>query len=54
MQVDLVRNKQIHPVVGHVVDGLNNVDELFEIMRRGENFGKLVVAVSNESDQAKL
>lgn len=52
--VDLVRNKQIHPVISHVVNGLNNVDELFEIMKRGENFGKLVVTVSDEGDQAKL
>lgn len=54
MQVDFVRNKQIHPVISHVVGGMNKVDELFEIMKRAENFGKLVVTVSNESDQAKL
>ena len=37
-----------------MVNGLNNVDELFEIMKRAGNFGKLVVTVSNESDEAKL
>lgn len=49
-----MRNKQIHPVVSHVVNGINEVDALFEIMKKGENFGKLVVTVSHESDQAKL
>lgn len=52
--VDLVRNKQIHPVISHVVNGMDKTDECFEIMRKAENFGKLVVTVSTESDQAKL
>ncbi|KAI5785076.1 hypothetical protein DFH27DRAFT_487678 [Peziza echinospora] len=48
--VDLVRNKQIHPVISHSVHGFEKVDELFEVMRKAENFGKLVVMLADEGD----
>lgn len=47
-------------MVSHVVDGMGQVEELFDIMKKAENFGKLVVTLSTEyrqpdnSDLAKL
>lgn len=38
-------------MVSHVVHGMEQVEELFDIMRKAENFGKLVVAVSSDTRQ---
>ncbi|RPA80161.1 NAD(P)-binding protein [Ascobolus immersus RN42] len=50
--VSFVRLKQIRPVISTTTRGFESVDELFEIMRSGKQFGKLVVLLGN--DQAKL
>lgn len=55
--VAYVGKQQIHPVISRVVYGLENlkdIDDLFEDMKRGSQFGKLVVQVSEESQQSKL
>lgn len=55
--VDYVAKQQIHPVISRVVHGLENlkdIDDLFEDMKKGNHFGKLVIQVSNESPQNKL
>lgn len=55
--VAYVGKQQIHPVISRVVYGLENlkdIDDLFEDMKRGTQFGKLVVKVSEESQQSKL
>ena len=55
--VEYVGKQQIHPVISRVVHGLDNlkdIDDLFEDMKRGSQFGKLVVQVSKEGQQSKL
>ncbi|KAK6067003.1 zinc-binding dehydrogenase [Seiridium cupressi] len=47
--IDFVREKQIKPIVSRTVKGLNNmgeIDGLFEDMRDGKQFGKLVIEIS--------
>lgn len=46
-----VREKKIKPIVSRVVKGLDNlkgIDSLFEDMRDGKQFGKLVIVVKEE------
>jgi NADPH:quinone reductase-like Zn-dependent oxidoreductase len=53
--VAFVREKRIVPVVSRTVKGLNNIagiDSLFEDMRDGKQFGKLVIEIS-EPESAK-
>lgn len=54
--VAFVNDMQIKPVVSRVVQGLDNIkeiDELFDDMKNGTQFGKLVVELSN-SGKSKL
>ena len=49
--VDFVRERKIRPVVSRVVKGLDNlegIDGLFEDMKAGRQFGKLVVQIGGE------
>ena len=46
--VQFIREKRIRPVVDRVVDGIENLEEiegLFEDMRKGRHFGTLVVRI---------
>jgi D-arabinose 1-dehydrogenase-like Zn-dependent alcohol dehydrogenase len=56
--VQFVREKKIRPVVSRVVKGLDNMSEierLFDDMKRGAQFGKLVIEVSSDgSGSSKL
>lgn len=56
--VEFVKEKKIKPVVSRVVKGLDNMPEiesLFDDMKRGAQFGKLVIEVSSEgSGSSKL
>jgi D-arabinose 1-dehydrogenase-like Zn-dependent alcohol dehydrogenase len=47
--IDLVKTKNIKPVVSRVVQGLDiaQIDTLFDDMKRGSQFGKLVVDLSS-------
>ncbi|KAM7214307.1 alcohol dehydrogenase [Rhypophila decipiens] len=50
--IQFVGEKKIRPVVSRVVKGLDNVegiDGLFEDMRAGKQFGKLVILIEGES-----
>lgn len=50
--VDFVRSNGIKPIVSHVVTGIENLDginELFENMKSGSQFGKLVIDLSEPS-----
>lgn len=38
------------PVVSHVLDGLENAEEGFQIIQRGDHFGKVVVRVKHDDD----
>ncbi|KAI1779781.1 NAD(P)-binding protein [Hypoxylon cercidicola] len=51
--VEFVRRHEVRPVVSRVVRGLGNVgaiDGLFEDMRRGKQFGKLVIDISSDGE----
>ncbi|KAK3398797.1 hypothetical protein B0T20DRAFT_353780 [Sordaria brevicollis] len=54
--VEFVREKGIRPVVSKVVRGLDNlsgIDELFEEMKQGKQFGKLVVLIDGKAEEGK-
>ncbi len=51
--VQFVREKKIKPVVSRVAKGLDNMAEiegLFDDMKKGSQFGKLVIEVSPEGN----
>ncbi|KAK4553649.1 hypothetical protein LTR86_009147 [Recurvomyces mirabilis] len=55
--VKFVQSKHLKPVVSRSVSGLDNLDginSLFEDMKSGSQFGKLVVEVSKENEASKL
>ncbi|KAI0465816.1 hypothetical protein F4859DRAFT_346281 [Xylaria cf. heliscus] len=56
--VAFVRDKKIRPVVSRVVRGLDNIKDiegLYEDIREGRQFGKLVILIApDENDSAKL
>ncbi len=52
--VRFVGEKKIRPVVSLAVDGIDRADECFEVMKNGDQFGKLVIIISGESDSSKL
>jgi D-arabinose 1-dehydrogenase-like Zn-dependent alcohol dehydrogenase len=50
--VAFVNEKKIKPVVSRVVKGIDNlkeIDELFDEMKKGSQFGKLVIELENGS-----
>ncbi|KAH0559242.1 Zinc-type alcohol dehydrogenase-like protein YogA, partial [Trichoglossum hirsutum] len=51
--VEYVRVKKIRPVVSRVVHGLDlkEIDGLFEEMKAGKQFGKLVVELTGEGEE---
>ncbi|KAK5138553.1 hypothetical protein LTR08_000141 [Meristemomyces frigidus] len=55
--VKFVETKHLKPVISRTVRGLNNldgIDSLFEDMKSGSQFGKLVIEVSQEGGSSKL
>lgn len=54
--VDFVRSTKAKPVVSRVVQGfdLEEINGLFEDMKKGSQFGKLVIEVSKEGVESKL
>ncbi|KAK4125467.1 NAD(P)-binding protein [Parathielavia appendiculata] len=53
--VEFVREHKIRPVVSRVVRGLDNLEEiesLFEDMKAGRQFGKLVIQIDAEADSS--
>ena len=52
-----VESKHLKPVVSRTVSGLDNLDginSLFDDMKNGRQFGKLVVEVAKENEVSKL
>jgi D-arabinose 1-dehydrogenase-like Zn-dependent alcohol dehydrogenase len=50
--IAFVNEKKIKPVVSRVVKGIDNlkeIDELFDEMKKGSQFGKLVIELDNSS-----
>lgn len=55
--VAFVKEKKITPVVSRVVKGLNNLQEidiLFDEMKKGSQFGKLVIEIGQGGNSSKL
>lgn len=55
--VAFVNDKKIKPIVSRVVKGLDNLEEidtLFDDMKKGSQFGKLVIEVADGSNSSKL
>ncbi|KAL2196759.1 hypothetical protein P885DRAFT_37456 [Corynascus similis CBS 632.67] len=55
--VEFVRTHKIRPVVSRVVKGLDNlegIDSLFEDMKAGKQFGKLVIQITDDDSSSKL
>lgn len=54
--MEFVRTHQLKPVVSRVVKGLEiePINGLFEDMKKGSQFGKLVVEVSQEGTSSRL
>ena len=54
--VEFVREKKIKPVVSRSVSGIGNIegiDSLFEEMKKGSQFGKLVVEIGQEDGKVR-
>lgn len=55
--VNFVAEKKLVPIVSKVAQGLDNLqelDSLFEEMKNGSQFGKLVVNIAKEGPHSKL
>lgn len=55
--VDFVKEKKLKPVVSRVVQGIENIqvlDELFDYMKNGSQFGKLVIVIASNEIESKL
>ena len=54
--MEFIRIKHIRPIISRVVQGLElePIDGLFEEMRTGSQFGKLVVEISKEGASSRL
>lgn len=55
--VAFVNDKKIKPVVSRLVKGLDNIkeiDTLFDDMKKGSQFGKLVIEIADGSNSSKL
>lgn len=49
-----IEQHQIVPIVSHILEGLEHFEKGFEIMEKGNQFGKIVIKVSDESKETKL
>ena len=51
---EFIAQHGIAPIVSRVLDGLENVEESFELLARGDHFGKIVIWMDGSSTTAKL
>lgn len=55
--IAFVNEKKIRPVVSRVVKGLDNLDDinsLFDDMKKGTQFGKLVIEIASSNSRSRL
>ena len=55
--VAFVDSKQIRPVISRVVYGIDNLDtleEVFDEMKNGNHFGKLIVSLKKATKSSKM
>ncbi|KAF8967307.1 hypothetical protein BDZ97DRAFT_1804430 [Flammula alnicola] len=51
---DFLAKHRIVPIVSHVLNGLESADEGFELIKRGDQFGKVVIKLRQGDVKAKL
>jgi len=55
---EFIAQHRIVPIVSHVVDGLESTEQGFELLKRGDQFGKVVIklrdSIATAGTQAKL
>jgi len=55
---EFIAQHRIVPIVSHVVDGLESAEQGFELLKRGDQFGKVVIKLRDSrvtaGTQAKL
>ena len=49
---DFLATHRIVPIVSHVLDGLESAEEGFELLKRGDQFGKVVIRLRQEADSS--
>jgi len=40
---DFITQHRIVPIISHVLDGLESAEQGFELLKRGDQFGKVVI-----------
>jgi len=45
---DFITEHRIVPQISHVLDGLQSAEEGFELIKRGDQFGKVVIKLRQE------
>lgn len=40
---NFITEKKLVPVISHIIDGLESIEKGFEVLEKGEQFGKVVV-----------
>ena len=51
---EFLAEHRIVPVVSHVLDGLESAEEGFELLKKGDQFGKVIVNLNTIGIQPKL
>ena len=55
--VDFIKTNKARPVISRTVQGIENLDginSLFDDMKRGTQFGKLVIEITKQGSESKL
>ena len=45
---------RIAPVISHTLDGFESAEEGFDLIQRGDHFGKVVIRVRHDSQPSRL
>ena len=48
---DFIAKHRITPVISCVLAGLENADEGFELLARGDHFGKIIIRMDSDSSR---
>jgi len=51
---DFIAQHRITPIVSRVLDGLENAEEGFDLLSRGDHFGKIVIRMDSSPPNANL
>jgi D-arabinose 1-dehydrogenase-like Zn-dependent alcohol dehydrogenase len=55
--LDFIKDKKTKPVISRTVQGIENlegINSLFDDMKRGTQFGKLVIEIAKDGSESKL